>query len=62
MLASVDQPGADRAVTVAGNPIRMTETPPSVDRRAPLLDEHREDLLGSSPTDAEDGERAEGDD
>ncbi|WP_135822549.1 succinyl-CoA:mesaconate CoA-transferase [Halostella litorea] len=46
MLVEVDQPGADRRVTVAGTPIKMTGTPPEPGDRAPLLDEHREEVLG----------------
>ncbi|WP_129113321.1 succinyl-CoA:mesaconate CoA-transferase [Halegenticoccus tardaugens] len=51
MLVEVEQPGADRPVTIAGQPIKMTATPTGPEGRAPLLDEHREELLG---------ERAEG--
>ncbi|WP_435174518.1 succinyl-CoA:mesaconate CoA-transferase [Halorussus sp. AFM4] len=46
MLVKVDQPGADEAVTIAGSPIKLSETPPEPGERAPLLDEHREELLG----------------
>jgi succinyl-CoA:mesaconate CoA transferase len=46
MLVPVEQPGADREVTIAGSPIKMTETPPEPGGRAPLLDEHREEILG----------------
>ncbi|RQH03077.1 succinyl-CoA:mesaconate CoA-transferase [Natrarchaeobius oligotrophus] len=46
MLVAVDQPGADADVEIAGNPIKMTETPPDPRGRAPLLDEHREEVLG----------------
>jgi len=42
----VEQPGADRDVEIAGNPIKMSETNPRARGRAPLLDEHREELLG----------------
>ncbi|WP_254768348.1 succinyl-CoA:mesaconate CoA-transferase [Salinilacihabitans rarus] len=52
MLVPVDQPGADGSVEIAGNPIKMTETPPRPRGRAPLLDEHRDELLGSA-TEAE---------
>lgn len=56
MLVDVEQPGADDEVTIAGSPIKMTETPPDHGGRAPLLDEHREELLGeeASPADADD--------
>ncbi|WP_101295033.1 succinyl-CoA:mesaconate CoA-transferase [Halegenticoccus soli] len=46
MLVEVEQPGADRCVTIAGQPIKMTATPPEPGGRAPLLDEHRAELLG----------------
>ncbi|WP_306057798.1 succinyl-CoA:mesaconate CoA-transferase [Natronococcus wangiae] len=45
MLVPVEQPGADETVEIAGSPIKMTETPPEPGSRAPLLDEHREELL-----------------
>ncbi|MCU4751470.1 CoA transferase [Halobacteria archaeon AArc-curdl1] len=45
MLVSVEQPGADRQVDIAGSPIKMSETPPRPRGRAPLLDEHRAELL-----------------
>ena len=45
MLVEVDQPGADRDVTIAGSPIKMSETNPQPGERAPLVDEHREELL-----------------
>ncbi len=45
MLHEVDQPGTDRQVTVAGNPIKLTKTPTAPGSRAPLLDEHREAIL-----------------
>ncbi|MFW5919322.1 MAG: succinyl-CoA:mesaconate CoA-transferase [Halanaeroarchaeum sp.] len=45
MLATVEQPGANREVTIAGTPIKMSETPPSPRGRAPLLDEHRDAIL-----------------
>jgi crotonobetainyl-CoA:carnitine CoA-transferase CaiB-like acyl-CoA transferase len=40
MLARVEQPGSDRPVTIAGQPIKMSKTPSEVNRRAPLLGEH----------------------
>ncbi|RKD97259.1 succinyl-CoA:mesaconate CoA-transferase [Halopiger aswanensis] len=46
MLVPVEQPGAGETVEIAGNPIKMTATPPEPRGRAPLLDEHREDVLG----------------
>ncbi|MFC4437389.1 MULTISPECIES: succinyl-CoA:mesaconate CoA-transferase [Natrialbaceae] len=52
MLVPVEQPGSNETVEIAGSPIKMTETPPEPHGRAPLLDEHREELLGSE-TDVE---------
>ncbi|APW99199.1 CoA transferase [Halobiforma lacisalsi AJ5] len=46
MLVPVEQPGTDAEVEIAGSPIKMTETPPEPRGRAPLLDEHREEVLG----------------
>ena len=51
MLADLSQPGADESMTVAGSPIKMTETMPHPRGRAPLLDEHREELLGETGVD-----------
>ncbi|NHN48920.1 CoA transferase [Halostella sp. JP-L12] len=54
MLVDVEQPGADERVTVAGSPIKMTETPPAPDGRAPLLDEHRDEILRRTSTPGDD--------
>ncbi|MFB1064042.1 succinyl-CoA:mesaconate CoA-transferase [Natrinema sp. H-ect4] len=54
MLVPVEQPGADRDVEIAGNPIKMSETNPEPRGRAPLLDEHREELLGEDAEAADD--------
>ncbi|PGF14660.1 CoA transferase [Natrinema sp. CBA1119] len=54
MLVPVEQPGADRDVEIAGNPIKMSETNPEPRGRAPLLDEHREELLGEDAETADD--------
>jgi succinyl-CoA:mesaconate CoA transferase len=62
MLATVDQPGTDEQVTVAGSPIKMTETDPRPRGRAPLLDEHRGELLDDVDTGGDEGQRAGGDD
>ncbi|MFC3958255.1 succinyl-CoA:mesaconate CoA-transferase [Halovivax cerinus] len=45
MLYEVDQPGTDESVHIAGSAIKMTETNPEPRSRAPLLDEHRDELL-----------------
>ncbi|MFC4551423.1 MULTISPECIES: succinyl-CoA:mesaconate CoA-transferase [Halorussus] len=52
MLVDVEQPGADQEVTIAGSPIKLSETPTKPGERAPLLDEHREELLGDRETNA----------
>ena len=64
MLQEVEQPGADRDVTIAGSPIKLSAAMPEPGERAPLLDEHREELLGepSERTDpASSGATAEND-
>jgi succinyl-CoA:mesaconate CoA transferase len=38
-------------MTIAGSPIKMTETMPSPGGRAPLLDEHRTELLDEAGVD-----------
>ena len=58
MLVSVEQPGADRSVEIAGTPIKMSETPPRPGGRAPLLDEHRQAVLGDASEG--NGDREEG--
>jgi crotonobetainyl-CoA:carnitine CoA-transferase CaiB-like acyl-CoA transferase len=40
MLVEVEHPGMARPVTLAGQPIKFTQTPAHVRGRAPLLDEH----------------------
>ncbi len=45
MLASIEHPGIERAVSVAGTPIKMTATPGGVRTRAPLLGEHTSQIL-----------------
>jgi succinyl-CoA:mesaconate CoA transferase len=69
MLVEVDQPGTGRSVEIAGPPVKMTGTPPEAGGRAPLLDEHRSELLDDAGATAEEpggpyapgtGERADG--
>jgi succinyl-CoA:mesaconate CoA transferase len=45
MLVDVVQPGSDAVVTIAGNPIKMTGSSVGVRGRAPLLDEHHDEVL-----------------
>ncbi|WP_158056632.1 succinyl-CoA:mesaconate CoA-transferase [Halorussus halophilus] len=53
MLVEVEQPGTDEQVTIAGSPIKLSETPTKPGERAPLLDEHRAELLGDRADPAE---------
>ncbi|MGE0542954.1 MAG: CaiB/BaiF CoA transferase family protein [Dehalococcoidia bacterium] len=45
MIAHVEQPGSGTPVAIANSPVKMTETPGTVRRRAPLLGEHTDDVL-----------------
>jgi crotonobetainyl-CoA:carnitine CoA-transferase CaiB-like acyl-CoA transferase len=45
MLVDVEQPGSAAPVTIAGCPIKFSETPSGVRRRAPLLGEHTDEIL-----------------
>lgn len=45
MIVELDHPGCNRPMSVAGVPIKMTETPGGITRRAPLLSEHAAELL-----------------
>ena len=45
MIVEVEQPGSGRTVRIAGSPIKLTQTPSGVRRRAPLLDEDRAAIL-----------------
>ncbi|HUN49667.1 MAG TPA: CoA transferase [Candidatus Sulfotelmatobacter sp.] len=46
MIVPLEHPGSPTKVAVAGIPIRMTETPGSIRRRAPLLGEDTDAVLG----------------
>ncbi|MGO4327868.1 CaiB/BaiF CoA transferase family protein [Cupriavidus sp. 2TAF22] len=48
MLVEVEQPGSATPVKIAGVPIKLSETPGAVRRRAPLLGEHTDEVLGSA--------------
>jgi crotonobetainyl-CoA:carnitine CoA-transferase CaiB-like acyl-CoA transferase len=54
MLVEVEHPGSSRPVTIAGSAIKLTETPACVRRRAPLLGENTDDVLGQLGMGAED--------
>ncbi|KAB7632448.1 CaiB/BaiF CoA transferase family protein [Verminephrobacter eiseniae] len=47
MLVETEQPGAARPLTVAGTPVRMSQTPGGVRRRAPLTGEHTDSTLAA---------------
>ncbi|MBZ8134802.1 CaiB/BaiF CoA-transferase family protein [Afifella sp. IM 167] len=52
MIVDVEHPGCAAPLQIAGNAIRMTETPGGVRSRAPMLGEHTDDILagiGCSP-------------
>ncbi len=54
MLVEVEQPHSSKKLTIAGVPIKMSETPGSVRTRAPMLGEHtREVLLAAGMTAAQ---------
>jgi len=54
MLVEVEQPHSSKKLTIAGVPIKMSETPGSVRARAPMLGEHtREVLLAAGMTAAQ---------
>jgi crotonobetainyl-CoA:carnitine CoA-transferase CaiB-like acyl-CoA transferase len=44
MVVPIDHPTLGRLHT-PGSPLKMSETPPTVGRRAPLLGEHTRDVL-----------------
>ena len=45
MIISVDRPHSSESYRIAGVPVRMTETPGGIYRRAPLLGEHTDEIL-----------------
>ena len=54
MLVEVEQPHSSKKLTIAGVPVKMSETPGSVRTRAPMLGEHtREVLLAAGMTAAQ---------
>ena len=48
MLAEVETPGANAPLTLAGAPIKLTETPSGVYRRPPLVGEHTAEVLAEA--------------
>jgi crotonobetainyl-CoA:carnitine CoA-transferase CaiB-like acyl-CoA transferase len=52
MLVSVPQPGSATPVQLAGQPIKLTATPAGVSGRAPLLDEHGDEIRAELATGA----------
>jgi crotonobetainyl-CoA:carnitine CoA-transferase CaiB-like acyl-CoA transferase len=47
MIVSLEHPGCEGRFAVAGVPIKMTETPGAIRRRAPMLSEHAAEVLAS---------------
>lgn len=52
-MVPVDYPGLSRPAPLADTPVRLSETPGGVRRRAPLLGEHTAEVLGEIGYDAE---------
>jgi len=45
MIVGLEHPGCEGEFAVAGVPIKMTETPGAIRRRAPMLSEHAAEVL-----------------
>ncbi len=45
MIVQVDHPGLDHPVSIAGIPLKMTETPGRIEHRAPTVGEHTDEIL-----------------
>jgi crotonobetainyl-CoA:carnitine CoA-transferase CaiB-like acyl-CoA transferase len=45
MVVELDHPGLDQKLAVSGVPIRLSDTPGEIWRRAPLLGEHTDEVL-----------------
>ncbi len=45
MIEQVEHPGLDRPMAIAGIPLKMTDTPGRIARRAPLAGEHTDEIL-----------------
>jgi crotonobetainyl-CoA:carnitine CoA-transferase CaiB-like acyl-CoA transferase len=48
MLVEVEQPGSNRPITLAGPPIKLTNTPSSIYRRPPKIGEHSREVLAEA--------------
>ena len=48
MLVEVEQPGANAPITLAGSPIKLTETPSGIYRRPPRVGEHTDEVLAEA--------------
>jgi len=48
MIVEVEQPGANEPLTLAGPPIKLTETPSGIYRRPPNVGEHTAEVLAES--------------
>lgn len=57
MLPQVEHPGSARPVAVPGVPVKLSQTPGAVHRRAPLLGEHTREVLAEHGLGAERIER-----
>jgi crotonobetainyl-CoA:carnitine CoA-transferase CaiB-like acyl-CoA transferase len=45
MIQSIELPGDNPEVSLVGPPIKFTKTPTTIYRRAPMLDEHRQEIF-----------------
>ena len=52
MLVATEHPGAAKPLVLAGTPVKMSETPGAVRKRAPLVGEHSESVLAEFGFDA----------
>ena len=50
MLVAVDQPSG-RPVMLTNTPMRFTDTPAGIYRRAPMVDEHRSEIVAEAAGD-----------
>ena len=52
LLQEVDYPGLSRPAPVMRPPVQLSRTPPAIERRAPLLGEHTDEILATLGYDA----------